>query len=121
MSRRHWRQRVADMIGAIREIQSLARGRDAKQLSEDTASYKAILYNFVIPGEAARQVPDDVAGCAPEIDWPGVRAMRNVVTHVCFGVDAARVVATIEADLPATLEALERLAAIPDSGSGPSS
>lgn len=85
------------MIGAIREFQSLARGRHADQLAEDTASYKAILFNFVILGEAARQVPDDVAGRAPEIDWPGVRAMRNVVTHVYFGVDATRVVATIEA------------------------
>lgn len=121
MSRRHWRQRIADMIAAIREIQSLARGRDANRLAEDTASYKAILYNFVILGEAARQVPDDLAGRAPEIDWPGVRAMRNVVTHVYFGVDATRVVATIEADLPATLAALERLAASSDPGSEPDS
>ena len=121
MSRRHWRQRVADMIGAISEIPSLARGRDANQLAEDTASYKAILYNSVILGEAARQVPDDVAGRAPEIDWPGVRAMRNVVTHVYFGVDAPRVVATIEADLPPTLAALKRLAASSDAGSDPNS
>lgn len=114
MSRRHWRQRVADIIAAIREIQALAGGRAPTELEADGAAYKAILYNFVIIGEAARHVPDDIGRLTPEIDWGGMRAMRNVVTHVYFGVDAERVHQTITTDLPVTLAALLHLQSLPD-------
>jgi len=102
------------MLAAIREIQALGAGRGVDELTRDNPAYKAILYNFVIIGEAARHVPDDVGERAPEIDWPGMRAMRNVVTHVYFGVNAASVHATIINDLPPTAAALERLLKLDD-------
>jgi uncharacterized protein with HEPN domain len=43
--------------------------------------------------------------------------MRHIVTHVYFGVDAARVHDTIQRDLPSTLRALRMMIGTPPSGS----
>ncbi len=117
MSPRHWELRVADMIGAIEEIQRVVGARDAAALGADTASFKAVLYNFIVIGEAARSIPNAISDQHPAIDWAGIRAMRNIVTHVYFGVDAARVHDTIQRDLPSTLRALRMMIGTPPSGS----
>ncbi len=117
MSPRHWEQRVADMIEAMEEIQRLSGTRDAAALGADAAVFKAILYNFIVIGEAARSIPDSICAQHPAIDWAGIRAMRNIVTHVYFGVDAARVHDTIQRDLPSTLRALRMMIGTPPSGS----
>jgi uncharacterized protein with HEPN domain len=97
------------MIATIEEIQRLTAGLDAESIGRDVVLYKAVLYNFVIIGEAARSMPEDICKQHPEIDWAGIRAMRNVVTHVYFGVNAMRVHQTIRDDLPPTLAALRAI------------
>lgn len=113
MSSRHWAQRVGDMIGAIEEIQRLSGGLDSDALARDPVLFKAILYNFIVIGEAARSIPDEVCRQNPSIDWVGIRAMRNVVTHVYFGINPQRVHETIVTDLPGTLAQLRRIDARP--------
>ena len=111
MSRRHWTQRVRDMIDAIEEIQRLTAGLDSDALGRDGVLFKAVLYNFIVPGEAARDVPEDICSQHQGIDWTGIRAMRNVVTHVYFGVKPERVHETIVKDLPGTLTNLRTILA----------
>ncbi len=116
MSPRHWDQRARDMISAIEEIQRLAQGHDPASLTQESTTLKAILYNFIVLGEAARTIPDEICDQHASIDWAGIRAMRNVVTHVYFGVSVVRVLDTIQRDLPGTLRALRLMVGIPPSG-----
>ncbi len=115
MSRRHWTQRVRDMIGAIEEIQRLTAGLGSDVLARDPVLFKAVLYDFIVIGEAARSIPDDICAQHPTIDWAGIRAMRNVVTHVYFGVEPGRVRETIVTDLPGTLARLRAMVDDPSS------
>lgn len=68
MSRRGWRQRVADMVEAMEEVRRLAGQRTPDDLAKDTVLFKALLYNFAVIGGAARRVPDDLCERHPEID-----------------------------------------------------
>jgi uncharacterized protein with HEPN domain len=41
----------------------------------------AVIRNLQIIGEAARHIPDEVQTKYPDVDWTGMRGMRNIVVH----------------------------------------
>lgn len=109
MSPRGHEQRLRDILDAAEEIQRFAAGMTLEQLGGDVRTLKAVLYNFTVIGEAARALPEDFMAMHPTIEWQGMRSMRNVVVHVYFGVDAARVLQTIQEDLPPLIAALRTI------------
>ncbi len=114
MSPKHERDRLADLERSLERILTLAAGLTADQLAGDPTRLEAVLYNFVILGEAARHLPDSFAATHPDIPLAEMRRMRNFVAHVYFGVDPARLHQTISLDLPPALAAIKRaIAAAP--------
>jgi len=109
VSRRGARLRVADIVAAMERIIQTLGDRTAEQLAADDLSYRAVLYDFIVIGEAARTIPEDLVTRTPQINWRGMREMRNVLTHAYFGVNPVRVHATIVNDLPPTLAQLRTL------------
>jgi uncharacterized protein with HEPN domain len=53
-----------------------------------------------IVGEAARKVSDALQRQHPEVPWPQIVAMRNILVHDYFGVDVEEVWAAVERDIP---------------------
>jgi len=98
--KRTWQQRIQDIIASAEFILQLMRGRREEELASDRALRDAVLYNFVIIGEAEHFLPDGLKANHPEIDWTGMRTMRNWVAHVYHGVDLEIVARTIREDLP---------------------
>lgn len=98
--KRGWRERVADILAAIDEISTFVNGMDLSTFAADTKTLKAVLANFTIIGEAARQIPDDLCERRPSIPWRQMRDMRNIIVHVYFAVEPSIVWSTIHNDLP---------------------
>ena len=59
--------------------------------------------NFIIIGEAASQIPEDVEEEYPAIPWHPMRAMRNRIVHAYFEVDEKLMWDTIQTDLPSLI------------------
>ena len=100
MRSREWRLRVEDMLEAIERIEESVHGTDVDAFLKDRRTSDAIIRNLEIMGEAARNVPEDVASRHPEVPWKKAREMRNVLAHAYFGVDLPTVWKTIQDDLP---------------------
>ncbi|MER3399388.1 MAG: hypothetical protein C4316_12850, partial [Chloroflexota bacterium] len=62
-----------------------------------------------IIGEAARALPEDVRAMAPEIEWPKIIGMRNVLVHGYFEIDTDIVWETATRDVPALKRKVEQL------------
>jgi uncharacterized protein with HEPN domain len=77
VSTRDWRDRVRDILDAIAEIQQFTRGMDYGTFKEDDKSIRAVEMNFIIIGEAANQIPEEVEEKYITIPWTLMRAMRN--------------------------------------------
>ena len=60
MSPRNWRDRIRDILDAIAEIQKFTRGMDYETFKEDDKAIRAVEMNFIIIGEAANQIPEEV-------------------------------------------------------------
>ncbi len=59
-----------------------------------------MLYHLERIGEAASQLGRDFHQAHPEVPWPQIIAMRNILIHEYFGIDLDAVWNTIERDLP---------------------
>ncbi len=56
--------------------------------------------NFIIIGEAANQIPEEIEEKYTTIPWSLMRAMRNRIVHVYFRIDEKLMWDTIQNDLP---------------------
>ena len=92
--------RIEDILAALDKVQSYTARMNLEQFRSTTTVVEAVLYNFVIIGEAARFVPNEIMTRYPSLDWNRMRGMRNAMVHEYFGADLGIVWQTIQEDLP---------------------
>lgn len=70
---------------------------------------QAVLYNLIVIGEAAINIPSDVKERLPELPWRLMGDMRNLIAHQYFQIDREIVWDTIQNNLPQLIEPLQKL------------
>jgi uncharacterized protein with HEPN domain len=103
------KERISHILLAIHEIQEFTQGMDFETFDKDEKTIRAVEMNFIIVGEAASAISDQVEDLHPHIPWHLMRAMRNRIAHVYFSVDSALLWDTIQSDLPPLIPELEKL------------
>lgn len=111
MPSRNWQQRIEDILAAITDIQAWTSNKTQQDLETDRLLLRAVLYSFVIIGEAAANLPDTVQGAYSAIPWRLMKDMRNVTTHEYFQIDTQIIWRTIQTSLPSVKAQLEALLA----------
>ena len=93
------RERLQDILEAIERIERHAnQGRELFEKDELVQIW--MVHHFQIIGEAASRISENLVGSHPEVPWPQMVAMRNVLVHDYFGVDVDEVWNTVANDLP---------------------
>ena len=100
---RDWQDRVRDILDAIAEIQKFTDGMKFESFKDDEKTIRAVEMNFIIIGEAAGQIPQEIEDEYPTIPWHLMRAMRNRIVHAYFEVDEKLMWDTIQTDLPSLI------------------
>ena len=83
---RDWRLYLEDMIDCCQKIIDYTSGLDMPVFKDNSLVYDATLRNLEILGEAAKNVPEDIRGRYPQVDWRKVSVLRDVLTHFYFGL-----------------------------------
>jgi uncharacterized protein with HEPN domain len=109
MSPRGRKERIQDILDAIAEIQKFTNGMDFDSFSKDERTIRAVELDFIVIGEAANQISEDVQSEYPEIPWHLMRAVRNRLVHAYFSIDAQLLWDTVKNDLPLLIEPLKRI------------
>ncbi len=109
MSSRVWQQRVQDILDAIASIQRLTAEMTFTEFVDNEAITKAVLYNFIVIGEAAGNVPAYVQDQHPDIPWRLMNDMRNIMAHEYFQVNLRLTWGTIQRNLPMVVPQLQKL------------
>ncbi len=113
MPPREWRLRIEDIIDAATRAQRYGRNGPRSVRRRRPHTLDAVSRCFGIIGEAVMHVPKDVIAAHPEIPWAEMRAMRNIVVHEYFGVTNETLWKTAREDLPAIIDPLRKLLAVP--------
>lgn len=98
---------IAEAIDRILEYTS--RGRAEFESQELIQTW--VLHHLEIIAEAAGRLSPELRASHPQVPWPAMMAIRNVLAHEYFGIDVERVWTTVERDLPPLRVAVERLIA----------
>ena len=101
--------RVQDILEAIASIQRLTEGMRFTEFAGDEAITKAVLYNFIIIGEASANVPAEVQSRYFDIPWRLMSDMRNVMAHEYFQISLRLVWSTVQNNLPMLVPQLQNL------------
>jgi uncharacterized protein with HEPN domain len=107
MSPRDWQARIHDILEAAREILVFTGEMDSDTFRLDVKTIRAVELNFIIIGDAANGMPDEVIDLHPGGPWHLMRSMRNRLVHVNFEVDPKLVWETVQNDIPALILSLE--------------
>lgn len=119
MPPRQWKVRVEDMLEAIHKIQRYTKGMAPETFFTQPQTIEAVAYNFIIMGEAARQIPAEIEVRYPEVPWLQLRDMRNFLAHEYPKIKPEVVWDTIVRDLPPLVTALQRILAEEETSQSP--
>jgi len=90
------------MLDSIEKIKQYSDSfKNADELYADSKSFDAVMMNFVVIGEMAEKLTQDLKNSSDfRIDWIKIRGFRNIIAHNYFGIDAEEVWQIIENDIP---------------------
>ena len=98
-----------DVIEALNAIQSYTEGLTEESFLADTKTMDACVRRFQIVGEAVKKFPGAWLDSEPNIPWPRITGMRNMLVHEYFRIDDLALWKAIQEDLPPLLKACERI------------
>ena len=71
---------IQDMLNAIASIESY-KIESFEAFLKDQKTQDAIMFNLIIMGEAAGQIPHDFHLQYPKIPWSSIIGTRNIIVH----------------------------------------
>ena len=89
-----------DILEAIGKIEKYTEGLDFEKFSEDDKTGDAVIRNFLVVGEAVKNIPPGVRKKYPDIPWKIIAGMRDKLVHGYFGIRYDVIWETIEMRLP---------------------
>jgi uncharacterized protein with HEPN domain len=111
MSSRSAKEHIRDILNAIDGIQTRTAGMSFEEFSQNETIVKAVLYDLIVIGEAAINIPTDVQALASELPWRLMSDMRNIMAHEYFQVNLRITWSTIQNNLPPLIDPLQQLQA----------
>ncbi|MBW4496269.1 MAG: DUF86 domain-containing protein [Oscillatoria princeps RMCB-10] len=102
-------QTLLHFAKAARLLLEFKQGIDKTAFLNDVKKQSAILYQFVILGEAVKRLSQEFRDRHPEIPWASIAEMGDKLIADCDGVNLDRVWDIAEEDLPNFLAAIEPL------------
>ena len=85
---RTYQMYLLDMQLAMNRISEYIEGYDFNSFRQDYKTVDAVIRNFEVIGEAAKNLPGEVKEKHPEIPWQEMYYLRNKVSHEYFGLDS---------------------------------
>jgi uncharacterized protein with HEPN domain len=98
---------IKDAIVAIRE--HLAKAGETAAANEDPLLHDALLFQFVVIGEAVKHLAPATRKAAPEIPWTDIAGLRDLIAHEYFRIEIQRVLEIVDRDLPPLEQAINRV------------
>lgn len=109
MSSRSAKERILDILQAIDSIEKRTHDMNFADFSAHETVVKAVLYDLLITGKAAINIPAAIQALAPKLPWRLMSDMRNIIAHEYFQVNLKITWSTVKHNLPPLIKPLQQL------------
>jgi len=100
--------RLSDILDAIAKIgERIPESIDAFQCDDMLQVW--VIHHLQVIGEAARGVSQSLKDLHPEVPWPQIVALRNILVHEYFGLNMHQVWTMTQKDLPKLEAQVQRI------------
>jgi uncharacterized protein with HEPN domain len=89
------------ILDAIEGIDNATRGKTLKDFGNDWLLRHGVQRGVEIVSEAARRIPPEVQGRQPQIPWPQIMGIGNVLRHEYHRVSDTLIWNVVQVNLPA--------------------
>jgi uncharacterized protein with HEPN domain len=110
---------MRDMLHCIELIDRHTCGLRGETVGSVPELRDAVLYRFIVLGEAAGRVSEETRQRHPEVDWVRANKMRNFLVHVYDQIKWEIVWGTVTTDLPPMEAALRAALGLPPKPASP--
>ncbi len=100
MKKRDDREYLLHIADAINKIQTYTSGFSEEHFRQNTLVQDAVIRQFEIIGEAAKNLSHQVKQKTAHIPWKAIAGTRDVLIHQYFGVDIGAIWQYVTEDLP---------------------
>ena len=76
-----------DILMAVNRILEYTQGYDFTSFKCDYKTVDAVIRNFEIIGEAAKNITDEIKEQYADVPWDEMYSLRNRISHAYFGID----------------------------------
>jgi len=98
-----------DILTAIERILEYTQGCDFIGFKRDYKTVDAVIRNFEIIGEAAKNIPDEIKEKYQDVPWDEMYSLRNRISHAYFGIDYEIIWEIISSYLPENKAQIETI------------
>jgi len=105
---REWRLYLDDIRSCCDRVLEYTRDLDFEGFIAHRMAYDAVIRNLEIIGEAAKNLPEDVRACYPEIEWRRIAGLRDVLAHGYFGLEPETLWDIVRNKVPPLRAALQK-------------
>lgn len=103
--------RIVHMLQALEGIEQETRETSRDKLFFDDRLTRAIILDFIVPGEAANNVTEAYCAVHPEVPWADIAGFRHKLVHDYSGIDFGILWDAMTNDVPSLLPMLRKLVA----------
>lgn len=89
-----------DMLKSINRIEEYIGDKNFKEFKQTRIVVDAVVRNFEIIGEAAKNIPVEIQSKYPEIPLKKMYGLRILISHVYFGLDYEMIWEIVKNNLP---------------------
>jgi uncharacterized protein with HEPN domain len=111
------RERLEGVLGALgrisRRFQGIQSADDFLRSDEGIDRLDGICMILIAVGEAFKSIDRKTEGKLlaryPEVEWAGVKGVRDVIAHQYFEIDAEQIFGICQTDIPALIGTVRRM------------
>ena len=107
MTRRNSNLYIRDILDCIDKVEEYVKGLSFEDFAKNKMVIDAVVRNFEIIGEAAKNISAEVKTKYNKIPWKEMAGMRDKTIHEYFGVDLKIIWKTIKQSLPSLKKSIK--------------
>lgn len=88
-------------------VQDAAKAPSAANLEDNRPLLNSVAMELIQAQEAANQLSDAFISEIPDLPWPQLRGLRNIIVHEYDAIDADELYRTVTVDVPHLIELLQ--------------